>query len=526
MTKAIVVQHPLTALNGNSNSSDSGRHRKGDGNDSAKPKTSTTKTTTNDIDTHQLLGKEEWTEYRNNAEKILDIRIDTSSVTRDEQIRHVVAVLCPFLRLDGHDAEDRSYSGCREDHDDHNDDDSEDSGDSEGSDLQIKPLTGGLSNHLFIVSATSRGRGRQQHLPLASVSVLVRVHPETSPGSSVEIVHREWENRFAAWLAAQNNDGGMSGSDTSKRLAPTVYGRFENGRVEEFYPNVKPLTWGQMKDYAPQIAASLADFHRLDAPSHVLPKPSEIYRTRGAIYETTEAWMEAATRLVQEASRVEDGSHNHASLLVRELQEQWTWLKQQLFDGPQPSSMASATSLNEKALSFIREVVVTHMDCQPLNILIEDSSATAPTSCKDSSSSKLASVHLIDFEYSGWNPIAADIANTFCEYCEMSNLRANYELEYPSRHQQDLFFWHYVRRADPALADTLTNNECSRNDWDVFSTTLQREVGRFSLLSHLSWAAWSIIKSFEEDGVDFDYMAYAAHRMDGYAWAKDKFCCA
>jgi len=63
---------------------------------------------------------------------------------------------------------------------------------------------------------------------------------------------------------------------------------------------------------------------------------------------------------------------------------------------------------------------------------------------------------------------------------------------------------------------------CDR-EWYLFSTTLQQEVGRFSLLSHLGWTIWSIIKAQEEDGVEFDYMAYARHRMDGYAWAKNKF---
>jgi thiamine kinase-like enzyme len=481
----------------------------------------------------------------------LKLRVDASSPCRDEQILRVVEVLCPFLWTDDDDEEEEGDGF--EDEADARSEDSRSSSDGHVG-LHVEPLTGGLSNHLFVVSGARRrpGRGGRRRSPASAsstASVLVRVHPESD--GSVEVVHREGENRFAAWLAAQNGscatpggfsnggDGGTGrpGPDTSKRLAPTVYGRFENGRVEEFYQNVRPLTWGQMRDYTPQIAASMAEFHLLNAPSHVLPKPSgDDHSVRGTICGTTDSWLEAATKLVQHEAllAVNDRSNDDASLLLKELQQQWRWLKQQLFDDTSSSCTSPPCHGVEKlALAFIRRVVVTHMDCQPLNILIEDADAACAGSTEKNISSstgrsRAATVlHLIDFEYSGWNPIAADIANTFCEYCEMSNLRADYESEYPSPPQQDLFFWNYVQRSDPTLAHTLKVNGISGGggdeDWDVFSITLQREVGRFSLLSHLSWSVWSVVKSFEEDGVDFDYMAYAAHRMEGYAWAKARF---
>lgn len=138
---------------------------------------------------------------------------------------------------------------------------------------------------------------------------------------------------------------------------------------------------------------------------------------------------------------------------------------------------------------------------------------------------------------------AADIANTFCEYCEMTNLCADFDKEYPTLAQQESFFWHYLLRADPPRAKQFLMNaqrhqEGENNfdgidehvegppsdaEWNLFCTALQHEVGRFSLLSHLGWAIWSVVKAKEEDGVDFDYMAYARHRMDGYAWAKERF---
>ena len=139
----------------------------------------------------------------------------------------------------------------------------------------------------------------------------------------------------------------------------------------------------------------------------------------------------------------------------------------------------------------------------------------------------------------------------------MSSLRPDYEREYPTVRQQEVFFWHYLLRYDPSRAQRFsssyerrkripqqtnhTNNnhhnvdDCTPtmmaqddnhdedDEWEVFLSTCSKEVGRFSLLSHLGWAIWSMVKLQETEGVDFDYMAYARHRMDGYVWAKNKF---
>ena len=121
----------------------------------------------------------------------------------------------------------------------------------------------------------------------------------------------------------------------------------------------------------------------------------------------------------------------------------------------------------------------------------------------------------------------------------MSNLRADYDKEYPTPEQQDIFFWNYLLQSNPARAlqfssyswrqggnNTDANGDDNDIEWHLFSSTLQKEVGRFSLLSHLGWAVWAVLttlKTDEADKIDFDYMVYARHRMDGYSWAKRKF---
>jgi thiamine kinase-like enzyme len=453
--------------------------------------TMTTTATTNTTQTKTI--------YENNANKVVDIHVDTTSSpkTCNQQIRDIIKILCPFLPP---------------------------------TNLNICPLTGGLSNLLFLVTSSSSNNNNNNNADCPSV--LVRIHPDNPHAGNDEnnhkisllpsfsIVDREIENQFASWLAKHG-------------AAPTVYGRFSNGRVEHFYNNVRPIHWKEMSRYGSAIAIELSKFHQLQSPpATVLPKPT---LREATIYETIDTWLEEAKLLV-----TRDGNSNRDSTnLLNLLEKEWIWLQQQLID--EPSSSDNPTV--QLALTFIRRIAITHMDCQPLNILID-------SSCKNHSDDKskntkeqpsTENIKLIDFEYSGWNPVAADIANTFCEYCEMSNLCADYDKEYPTVENQEEFFWHYcneyynnnnnksededVNRRTQSLS-LLPHNvlkDRKSDEWKTYAMALSEEVGRYTLLSHLGWSIWSVLKSKEEDGVDFDYIVYAKHRMDGYEWSKKKF---
>ncbi len=363
--------------------------------------------------------------FRDNADLILPCFVNPLASTRDDQIRQVAIQICPFL-IDG----ETNHAVCSV-----NDK-------PVASSLSVKPLLGGLSNELFIVGDT----------------VLIRIHPD----DGVSVVDRQMENRLVAWLSRQH-------------MAPIFYGRFQNGRLEELYPNVQPLSCQEMAPYGPSIAQVLADFHSLVAPNDVLPKPAIPSR-----YETVDQWVRT----------IQDSRSPHQDL-VEKITAEWTWLKHQLL---------TETISNSKPLQFIREVVLTHMDCQYLNIL------------KDTTSRHAGSIRLIDFEYAGWNPRAADIANTFCEHCDMSSIRADYEKEYPSETVQNNFLKAYLERCQPELLGD-----------ESALAVLRAEIGRFTLLSHLGWAAWSIVMVQEGSNINFDYVAYAKHRMDGYELGKKLF---
>ncbi|KAG7364059.1 choline/ethanolamine kinase [Nitzschia inconspicua] len=490
-------------------------------------------------------------QYRNNPYQIAPFSIDTTVSTErlHAQITQVIQVLCPFLIMSENNNTTNPHPP-----------------------LSIRPLTGGLSNHLFLVSARDTPiTTATATAAINTTTVLVRIHPDSACGhnessqnddgssssssssssdsssSSFSIVNRELENRFAVWLATQKTSTSGCSSNNSNNnnsLAPTVFGRFRNGRIEEFYDNVRPLSCPEMKRYAPYIAPQMAAFHLLPDPSSdILPRPKQETAT---VYQTIETWLKQAQELFllpDDPTHDTEQQHN----MVQRLGEEWTWLKEQL-SNPPVLLCNDVSPIQQAGRQFIRRIAITHMDCQPLNILIPNnnhpdtswcsdsnnnnnssSSSTSSSSTNGSNETKDAKVdflRLIDFEYSGWNPVAADIANTFCEYCEMSNLKADYEAEYPSNDQQDEFFWYYcsaypVDDDHPQFAMIPRNR--NTDAWKEFSQSLQQEVGRFSLLSHLGWAIWSVVKSNEKDGVDFDYLVYANHRMEGYDWAKQKF---
>jgi thiamine kinase-like enzyme len=359
------------------------------------------------------------TPYRDDASTIVPRHIDTQSPDFHDQVREVVREVCPnFVEED----------------------------------LEIRLLSGGLSNELSVVTSSA-----------TQTSVLVRVHPSENH----TILEREVENRLVAWLS-------------KNRVAPIFYGRFENGRVEEFYDSVTPLSIQEMKDYAPKIARALSEFHRLDVPESVLPRPST---DSPSWFVTVDRWVDCILSLQDTAN----------SVLFERIATEWKWLRSQLL-----GEIAYEDVVEREALRWIRENVLTHMDCQPLNVLKQADATNGQ-----------GPIHLIDFEYAGWNPRATDLANTLCEFCDMDNLQGDIEKDYPSIQIQNEFLRAYLEAS------------CLEQPSDAVLRVLRHEIGRFTLVSHLGWAAWSGIMA--KSAIVYDYTQYAQLRMYRYELHKEHY---
>jgi len=527
------------------------------------------------------------TPYRDDASKILPVTVSTASASswrrrllaadgdnksgsggrttiRDDQIRRVAAALCPALVAEASPSDEGGSSSTEEER-------QMEFVQGLRRKLKVKPLEGGLSNELFVVENNGGGDGEsgQQSssnvLDFEKVSVLVRIHPSSSsestgdnnngnsndnPNAGVrQILDREAENRLVAWLSSQG-------------VGPTFYGRFRNGRVEEFYDNHVPLRCRDMARYGPQIAVLLAELHQMrNVPDDALSQnhhrgddsnpqqqQQQQLQYRGDIWGRIQQWIDMAdedyalcpsisssslssmgeaedgeqgTGKQQEKEQAQARSDQQFSQLLSEIKVEWAWLRSALMVADDESLAASSdpgspgAALAKKAVAFGREVVLAHMDAQSLNLLrpvdVDDSSNNALEEETRSSSLKL-----IDYEYAGWNPRVVDIANTFCEYCDMNNLRANFPKEYPSEEDQNSFLRAYLNDIDSSLLSGGAESE------DTFLAALRDLIGKHTLVSHLGWSAWSLVQH-EVSSIEYDYLAYAQHRMDGYRYFKQRY---
>jgi len=111
-------------------------------------------------------------------------------------------------------------------------------------------------------------------------------------------------------------------------------------------------------------------------------------------------------------------------------------------------------------------------------------------------------VQLIDFEYGSFGNRGFDLGNSFNEWC---GFECRGEL-YPSEAQRREFCQMYLGEGAEA-------GETDR---------LLLEAEAFSLVSHLFWGAWGILKGLtaEGGGEDFDYTAYARRRWEWYLCRK------
>lgn len=59
------------------------------------------------------------------------------------------------------------------------------------------------------------------------------------------------------------------------------------------------------------------------------------------------------------------------------------------------------------------------------------------------------------------------------------------------------------------------------NAYDQFLRDFAVDVDLHALVSHLQWTVWAIVQK-NVSVIDFDYVAYAKLRWEGYEWLKAK----
>ena len=172
-------------------------------------------------------------------------------------------------------------------------------------------------------------------------------------------------------------------------------------------------------------------------------------------------------------------------------------------------------------------IVFCHSDINKPNVIFDEHTST---------------VTFVDFEYAGPNYLAFDLANWLCE--------TNIELEcYPSEQYCRKWVVLYIEEVEKLrseisvqnLPDTAqrTHNTVSQKTFHkdgqltearakgeelrhLEVASLLREVGVFSLASHMLWCVWALHQATHSQ-VDFDFINYAVLRHSLFIKYREQF---
>ncbi|KAB0802137.1 hypothetical protein PPYR_04323 [Photinus pyralis] len=248
-------------------------------------------------------------------------------------------------------------------------------------------------------------------------------------------------------------------------LPPRLYASFENGLAYEYIPGrtLNCNTIRQPEIYK-LIATHLAYMHKVQLPNDLAKKPM--------LWEKLEDFFNMLPETFSDSAKHE---RYNATIMPRcKMQDEINMLKKKLIKLNSP-------------------LVFTHNDLLLNNIIY---------------SQEKGSVEFIDFEYSGVNYQAFDVGNHFNEFVGFENIDYS---NYPDKELQ----WNWLR----AYLSELHNSE-EISDRDIHKLYVQ--ANKFALASHMFWGVWALLQA-EYSTIDFDFMGYAAIRLNEYAAKKEAF---
>ncbi|XP_059279957.1 probable choline kinase 1 [Lycium ferocissimum] len=241
---------------------------------------------------------------------------------------------------------------------------------------------------------------------------------------------------------------------SKKGQGPKLLGQFSNGRVEEFI-HARTLSAEDLRDseISSSIAAKLREFHNLDMPGS----------KNVILWDRLRKWLNEAKGLCSPEHLKEFSLGN----LEKEI------------------------SLLEKELpTESQEIVFCHNDMQYGNIMVDETTKA---------------ITIIDYEYGGYNPIAYDLANHFCE------MTANYHTATP--HIMHFNTYPDLEERQRFVRAYLSSSGHQPSDEEVKKLTDEAE--KYTLANHLFWGLWGVISAYVNN-IEFDYMEYARGRFKQY----------
>lgn len=334
--------------------------------------------------------------------------------------------------------------------------------------LKLTKITGALTNTIFKVEYMG--------LP----SLLLRIY-----GPNVDsIIDREYELQILARLSLHH-------------IGPSLYGCFINGRFEQFLENSQTLTKTDIRNWktSQRIARRMKELH-IGVPLH----RSEIVKGPSS-WERIDKWMAK----FEESQWVKNDTKIQQTLLASD----WTQFKEAVnlyrkwldSNGPADDLVFCHNDAQYGNLLFTSPVISTASVASTQSTASSTESSLFPTSSnisldeiihpsvqEQSQDSKLV---VIDFEYSGPNPAAYDLANHLSEWMYDYHCAESYktfEDKFPTREEMLNFVYSYV-----------SHNRTSNKNIDDEVRGLYNSIIRWRALVQLFWSLWGIIQSGELD---------------------------
>ncbi|XP_021700268.1 choline/ethanolamine kinase isoform X4 [Aedes aegypti] len=420
-------------------------------------------------------------------------------------------------------------------------------------DLQLKRISGGLSNFLYYVRLPDQQNGSSPKSSnhcykrarkdsysnmLEPKEVLLRIYGQTHGESALESMLTE---SVVFTLLSE------------RKLGPKLHGIFPGGRIEQYIP-ARALTTSELSDpkISLKIAEKMAAIHSLDIP--VSKEPDWLWNTMNRWLKSVETTLETFRKDQTNGNKRIDGdeiitdldlraevewlksvidredhpvvfSHNdlqEGNILLREDYSPSTGLENFCTTASNSSKVDvnSSVDTGSDTVSYgnrnprkrsLDEPIENEMDSTRDSVLSGTSQSLSDQPCDGE-----PELMIIDFEYCAYNYRGFDLANHFLEWTfDYTNSAAPYFFhrpeQYPSREQQDKFIAVYLARTAGGFKDGQEPNALEIDD-------VRREVQCFTLASHLFWSLWAIVNVYQE--IEFGYWEYAICRLNQYVRCK------
>ncbi|XP_053697806.1 choline/ethanolamine kinase isoform X2 [Sabethes cyaneus] len=418
--------------------------------------------------------------------------------------------------------------------------------------LQMKRISGGLSNFLYYVSLPEQHKGGSARASFSGSSC--KRHRKNSYSSMLEpkevLLRIYGQTHGEHALETMLTESVVFTLLSERKLGPKLHGIFPGGRIEQYIP-ARSLLTSELSDtkISLKIAEKMAAVHNLDIP--VSKEPTWLWNTMNR-------WLKSAETTLRDFKKDQMNGNKQISgaeiITQLDLRAEVEWLK----------SVVDAEDY---------PVVFSHNDLQEGNILLREDYTPSATSmdsfCSqtDSNSNNGSSASLgngssenvsgqnsrkrslddnfeneldstrdsvlsgtsqalseqpcdgepqlmiIDFEYCAYNYRGFDLANHFLEWTfDYTKPEAPYFYhkpeQYPTKEQKDKFTAEYLAQSYPGGPPPTIQDLAD----------IDQEVKCFTMASHLFWSLWAVVNVYQE--IEFGYWEYAICRLNQYVQSK------